>query len=54
MAGLKQGITSKDELIVYSNIGMSVCDVVVGVGREIFDIALEKGIGKILPLYKEN
>lgn len=48
LAGLKQGRTSKDELIVCSNIGMAVCDVVVG--RDIFDIALEKGIGRILPI----
>lgn len=48
LAGLKQGRTAKDELIVCSNIGMSVCDVVVG--REIFDIALNNNIGKKLPL----
>lgn len=48
MAGLKPGRESKDELIVCSNIGMSVCD--VAVGRELFDIALEKGMGKILAL----
>jgi ornithine cyclodeaminase/alanine dehydrogenase len=48
LAGLKQGRTSKDELIVCSNIGMSVCDMVVA--REIFDLALEKNIGVVLPL----
>lgn len=48
MADLKPGRESKDELIVCSNIGMSVCD--VAVGRELFDIALEKGYGKVLPL----
>lgn len=48
IAGLQQGRTAKDQLIVCSNIGMSVCDVVVG--REIFDIALENDIGTILPL----
>lgn len=48
LAGLKPGRTSKDEIIVCSNVGMSVCDVVMG--REIFDIALAKGIGKRLPL----
>jgi ornithine cyclodeaminase/alanine dehydrogenase len=35
-------------LVVCSNIGMSVCDVVVG--REILDIALENNVGRILPL----
>ncbi|MEG0681783.1 MAG: ornithine cyclodeaminase family protein [Eubacterium sp.] len=48
LAGLKEGRTSSDELIVCSNIGMSVCDVTVG--RAIFDIALEKGIGTTLAL----
>ncbi len=48
LAGVKAGRTNKDELIVCSNIGMSVCDVIVG--REIFDIALNNNIGKILPL----
>ncbi len=48
LAGVKKGRTSKDELIVCSNIGMSVCDVVMG--REIFDIALNNNIGKIIPL----
>jgi ornithine cyclodeaminase/alanine dehydrogenase len=48
LAGLKPGRTSKDELIVCSNVGISVCDVVVG--REVFNIALEKGIGMVLPL----
>jgi ornithine cyclodeaminase/alanine dehydrogenase len=48
LAGLKQGRTAKNELIVCSNIGMSVCDVVVG--REVFDMALNNNIGKRLPL----
>ena len=48
IAGVKEGRTSKDELIVCSNIGMSVCDVVMG--REIFDIALNNNIGRIIPL----
>lgn len=48
LAGLKKGRESKDELIVCSNIGMSVCDVVVA--REVFDRALEKGVGRKLPL----
>ncbi|MDP3387586.1 MAG: ornithine cyclodeaminase family protein [Eubacteriales bacterium] len=48
LAGIKEGRTSKDELIVCSNIGMAVCDVVVG--REIFDIALKNNMGTILSL----
>ncbi|MDW7677520.1 MAG: ornithine cyclodeaminase family protein, partial [Bacillota bacterium] len=48
IAAVKPGRTSDEELIVCSNIGMAVCDVVVG--REIFDVALEKGIGQKLPL----
>jgi ornithine cyclodeaminase/alanine dehydrogenase len=48
LAGLKPGRTSPEELIVCSNIGMSVCDVVLG--REIFDLALERGIGTRLKL----
>jgi ornithine cyclodeaminase/alanine dehydrogenase len=48
LAGLKKGRESKDELIVCSNIGMSVFDVVVG--REVFNRALTKNIGRKLPL----
>lgn len=48
LAGLKKGRESASELIVCSNIGMSVCDVVVA--REIFNRALAKGIGRKLPL----
>ncbi len=48
VAGLAKGRTSPDELIVCSNIGMSVCDVTVA--RAIFDIALEKNIGIKMPL----
>jgi len=48
IAGVKAGRASGDELIVCSNIGMSVCDVVLG--REILDRALEKGAGRLLPL----
>lgn len=48
IAGVKPGRTKEGELIVCSNIGMAVCDVVVG--KEIFDVALEKGIGQKLPL----
>lgn len=48
LAGLHPGRTSKQELIVCSNIGMAVCDVVVG--RALFDLALEKGMGRKLSL----
>jgi len=48
LAGIKKGREHKDELIVCSNIGMSVCDVVVA--REIFNRAIEKGVGRKLPL----
>ncbi len=48
VAGVERGRESKHELIVCSNIGMAVCDVVVG--REVFNRALEKGLGRILPL----
>ncbi len=48
LAGRRKGRDSADELIVCSNIGMSVCDVVVA--REVFNRALEKGIGRKLPL----
>lgn len=48
LADLKDGRASKDELIVCSNIGMSVCDVTVA--RAIFDRAIEKGIGLKLKL----
>lgn len=48
VAGVKKGRESKDELIVCSNIGMAVCDMVVA--REIFNRALERGTGLKLPL----
>lgn len=48
LAGKIDGRTSSDELIVVSNIGMSVCDMVMG--RAIFDKAIEMGLGKKLPL----
>lgn len=48
LAGIKKGRESKDGLIVCSNIGMSVCDVVVG--REVFNRALKNNIGRKLPL----
>ena len=48
LAGVRPGRESKDELIVCSNIGMSVCDVVVG--REVLNRALDQGLGLKLPL----
>jgi ornithine cyclodeaminase/alanine dehydrogenase-like protein (mu-crystallin family) len=48
VAGVKPGRTGKDELIVCSNIGMSVLDVVMA--RAIFEKALATGTGRILPL----
>lgn len=48
LAGLIEGRTSPDELIVVSNIGMSVCDMVMG--KAIFEKAVEMGIGTRLPL----
>lgn len=48
IAGVKKGRENKDELIVCSNIGMSVCDVVVG--RELLNRALNEGVGVKLPL----
>jgi ornithine cyclodeaminase/alanine dehydrogenase len=48
LAGRKPGRESRDELIVCSNIGMAVCDVVVG--REVLNRALDLGLGLKLPL----
>ncbi len=48
LAGLAKGRETKDELIVCSNIGMSVCDVVMG--QYILTQALEKGVGKKIGL----
>lgn len=48
IAGLIEGRTSAEELIVVSNIGMSVCDVVIG--KAIFEKAIEMGLGVKLPL----
>lgn len=48
VAGVKPGRAGRDELIVCSNIGMSVLDVVMG--RAIFDQALATGAGRVLPL----
>jgi len=48
LAGERPGRESRQELIVCSNIGMSVCDVVVG--REVLNRALDLGLGLKLPL----
>jgi ornithine cyclodeaminase/alanine dehydrogenase len=48
LAGEQKGRDSADQLIVCSNIGMAVCDVVVG--RAVLDRALEQGLGTRLPL----
>lgn len=48
IADVKVGRARPDELIVCSNIGMAVCDMVVA--KEIFDQALEQGKGTMLPL----
>jgi ornithine cyclodeaminase/alanine dehydrogenase len=48
LAGLKPGRESKDELIVNSNIGMSVCDMVVA--RAVLDRAMSRHIGRKLAL----
>jgi ornithine cyclodeaminase/alanine dehydrogenase len=48
LAGTRPGRERANELIVCSNIGMSVCDVVVG--RAVLDRALALGIGRKLPL----
>jgi ornithine cyclodeaminase/alanine dehydrogenase-like protein (mu-crystallin family) len=48
LAGTKPGREDKKEVIVCSNIGMAVCDVVVG--KEIFLRALEKDMGHLLTL----
>lgn len=48
LAGSKPGRESADELIVCSNIGVSVND--IAVGKSILSKALEQGVGTILPL----
>jgi ornithine cyclodeaminase/alanine dehydrogenase-like protein (mu-crystallin family) len=48
VAGVKPGRESDDELIIAINIGMGVEDVVVA--RAIYDRALERGVGIVLPL----
>jgi len=48
LAGIKKGRESKDELIVNSNIGMAVCDMVLA--REVLNRAFEKKVGIKLSL----
>lgn len=48
VAGLKPGRERDEELVVDMNIGMGVEDVVVA--RAIYDRALERGVGRLLPL----
>ncbi|MDW7730585.1 MAG: ornithine cyclodeaminase family protein [Bacillota bacterium] len=48
LAGIIPGRESKEELIVCSNIGMAVCDVVLG--KEILLTALDRNIGQRLTL----
>jgi ornithine cyclodeaminase/alanine dehydrogenase len=48
VAGLKPGRENKDELIVCSNIGMSVFD--VALGQAVMTRALDAGVGVKLPL----
>lgn len=48
LAGVVPGRETDDEYIFVNNIGMAVEDIVCA--RAIFDAALEKGVGKILPL----
>jgi len=48
IAGIKKGRENKEELILCSNIGMAVCDVVGG--REVFNRALSSNAGAKLKL----
>lgn len=48
LAGIAPGRTSEDEIIVCSNIGISTND--VAMGQAILATALEKGLGRKLPL----
>lgn len=48
LAGVKPGRETREQLIVCSNVGMAVCDVVLG--REVLDRALNLGLGVKLPL----
>ena len=48
LAGVKNGRENEEELFFVNNVEMAVEDIVVA--RAMFDVALEKGIGTILPL----
>ncbi len=48
IAGKARGREHDDQLIVCSNIGMAVCDIVVG--RNILLLAIKKGLGRKIPL----
>ncbi|MDI6707363.1 MAG: ornithine cyclodeaminase family protein [Firmicutes bacterium] len=48
VAGLKKGRETNDELIVCNNVGMAVEDMMMA--RAVFDRALQKGVGRKLPL----
>ncbi len=48
LGGLKPGRESEEEFIVCNNVGMAVEDIMVA--RRIFDLALEKGAGRKVPL----
>ncbi|WP_338760088.1 ornithine cyclodeaminase family protein [Nocardia vulneris] len=48
VAGAAIGREHRDQVIVNSNIGMAVCDVVVG--KAVHDLAVARGIGTLLPL----
>ncbi|MFE8695066.1 ornithine cyclodeaminase family protein [Cytobacillus sp. FJAT-53684] len=50
--GLKNGRTSKNQLIVSNNVGMAVEDIMVA--RRVFDIALGKDLGIRLPIWKST
>jgi len=48
LGGLKPGRESASEIIVSNNVGMAVEDVMIA--RRLFDLALEKGVGRKMPL----
>lgn len=48
LGGLKPGRESDDEFIVCNNVGMAVEDIMIA--RKLFDLALQKGVGRKMPL----
>lgn len=48
LAGVKAGRENEEEFCFINNVGMAVEDIIMA--RRIFDLALERGIGRILPL----